>query len=85
MALALISKLEDAELWRREMTAAIPGVDFRVWPELGDERQIRMAAFDFNLIPSGIFQRTPNLGCVVYLGHGASDFLPAADLPKACR
>jgi len=36
MALALISKLEDAELCGGKMTAAIPGVDFRVWPELGD-------------------------------------------------
>ena len=82
MALALISKLEDAELWRREMTAAIPGLDFRVWPEIGDERQIRMAAFDFNLTPPGIFQRMPNLGCIVYLGHGANDFLQRPDLPK---
>ncbi len=82
MALALISKLEDAELWRREMTAAIPGLDFRVWPELGDERQIRMAAFDFNLTPPGIFQRMPSLGCIVYLGHGANDFLQRPDLPK---
>jgi glyoxylate/hydroxypyruvate reductase len=82
MALALISKLEDAELWRREMTAAIPGLDFRVWPELGNERQVRMAAFDFNLTPPGIFQRMPNLGCIVYLGHGANDFLQRPDLPK---
>ena len=82
MALALVSKLEDAALWRREMTAAIPGLDFRVWPELGDERQIRMAAFDFNLTPPGIFQRMPNLGCIVYLGHGANDFLQRRDLPR---
>lgn len=82
MALALISKLEDAELWRQEMTAAIPGLDFRVWPELGDERQIRMAAFDYNLTPAGIFRRMPNLGCIVYLGHGANDFLQRPDLPK---
>jgi glyoxylate/hydroxypyruvate reductase A len=82
MALALISKLEDAELWRREMTAAIPGLDFRVWPDIGDERQVRMAAFDFNLVPPGIFQRMPDLGCIVYLGHGANDFLQRPDLPK---
>jgi glyoxylate/hydroxypyruvate reductase A len=81
MALALISTLEDADLWRREMTAAIPGLDFRVWPEIGDERQIRMAAFDFNLVPTGIFQRMPDLGCIVYLGHGANDFLQRPDLP----
>jgi len=82
VALALISNLEDSDLWRREMTVAIPGLDFRVWPELGDERQVRMAAFDFNLVPPGIFQRMPNLGCIVYLGHGANDFLQRPDLPK---
>jgi glyoxylate/hydroxypyruvate reductase A len=64
------------------MTAAIPHLDFRVWPALGDERQVRMAAFDFNLTPPGIFQRMPNLGCIVYLGHGANDFLQRPDLPK---
>ena len=82
MALALISKKQDTDLWRREMVAAIPGLDFRVWPELGEERQIRMAAFDFNLTPPGIFQRMPSLGCIVYLGHGANDFLQRPDLPK---
>lgn len=82
MALALISKLEDADIWRLEMTAAIPGLDLRVWPELGNEREIRMAAFDFNLVPPGIFARLPNLGCIVYLGHGANDFLQRPDLPK---
>jgi len=85
MALALISKLEDADLWRQEMTTAIPGLDFRVWPDLGDERQILMAAFDFNLTPRGLFQRMSNLGCIVFLGHGANDFLQRPDLPKGFR
>jgi glyoxylate/hydroxypyruvate reductase A len=82
MALALISKLEDTDLWRREMAAAVPGIDFRVWPDLGDTRQVRMAAFDFNLVPAGIFTGMPGLGCIVFLGHGANDFLQRPDLPK---
>jgi glyoxylate/hydroxypyruvate reductase A len=82
MAIALFSKLEDVALWRRELAAAIPGIAFRVWPDLGDLQRIRMAAFDFNLAPSGIFQTMPNLGCIVYLGHGAGDFLKRPDLPK---
>jgi len=82
MALALISKLEDPDLWRREMAAALPGVDFRVWPELGDPSDIRMAAFDYNLVPPGIFGRMPDIGCIVFLGHGASDFLQRPDLPQ---
>jgi glyoxylate/hydroxypyruvate reductase len=84
VVLALISKKQDfpIDLWRLEMTKAIPALDFRVWPELGDERQIRMAVFDFNWTPSGIFQRMSNLSCIVYLGHGAGDFLQRPDLPK---
>jgi glyoxylate/hydroxypyruvate reductase A len=41
-----------------------------------------MAVFDFNWTPPGIFQRMSNLGCIVYLGHGANDFLQRPDLPK---
>ena len=82
MALALISKMEDPALWRRTMGAEIPQVDLRVWPELGDSTQIRMAAFDYNLVPPGIFAGMPNLGCIVFLGHGANDFLQRPDLPK---
>jgi glyoxylate/hydroxypyruvate reductase len=84
VAIALISRKQDfpVEFWRREMAATVPGVDFRVWPELRDGRQIRMAVFDFNWVPTGIFQGMPNLGCIVYLGHGANDFLQRPELPK---
>ena len=81
MALALVSKFENPDLWRRTMAAEIPGVDFRVWPDLGDTAQIRMAAFESNLAPPGIFATMPNLGCIVFLGHGANDFLQRPDLP----
>jgi glyoxylate/hydroxypyruvate reductase len=81
MALALVSKFENPDLWHRTMTAEIPGVDFRVWPDLGDTAQIRMAAFESNLAPPGIFATMPNLGCIVFLGHGANDFLQRPDLP----
>ena len=47
----------------------------------GDAAQIRMAAFDYN-VPLGTFAKMPNLGCIVYLGHGANDFLQRPDLPK---
>jgi glyoxylate/hydroxypyruvate reductase A len=81
MALALVSKLEDPDLWRRTMLSEVPDLDFRVWPNLGDAAQIRMAAFDYN-VPPGVFGSMPNLGCIVYLGHGANDFLERPDLPK---
>jgi glyoxylate/hydroxypyruvate reductase A len=81
MALALVSRFEKPEVWRRVMAAELPGVDLRVWPDLGDATEIRMAAFDYN-VPPGTFARMPNLGCIVYLGHGANDFVQRPDLPK---
>jgi glyoxylate/hydroxypyruvate reductase A len=84
MTLALVSKLENADLWRRTMAAEIPDVDFRVWPDLGDPTEIRMAAFDYN-VPPGIFRDMPNLGCIVFLGHGVNYFLERPDVPRVCR
>ena len=81
MALALFCKVENPDLWRRTMTAEIPGLDFRVAPDLGDPTEIRMAAFDYK-VPNGTLATMPNLGCIVYLGHGAGDFLLRPDLPR---
>src|SRR5215471_11108213 len=81
MALALFPKVENPDLWRRTLTAEIPSLDFRVEPNLGDPTQIRMAAFDYK-VPNGTLATMPNLGCIVYLGHGAGDFLLRPDLPR---
>jgi len=81
MALALFRTYENPDLWRRTLAAEIPGLDFRVAPNLGDTAQIRMAAFDHKP-PLGTFAAMPNLGCIVYLGHGANDLVQRPDLPK---
>jgi len=81
MALALVSRFENSDLWRRTMATEIPDLDFRVWPNLGNPAQIRMAACDYN-VPPGIFADMASLGCIVYLGHGANDFLERPDLPR---
>jgi len=39
-------------------------------------------------VPQGLFSRLPNLKCVQFLGHGASDILGHSELPRAvtvCR
>ena len=51
MALALVSRFEKPDLWRRTMATEIPDLDFRVWPNLGDPASIRMAASDYNVPP----------------------------------
>jgi hypothetical protein len=42
-----------------------------------------MAALDH--VPSGVFAAMPNLGCIVYLGHGANDLLRGPICRRACR
>ncbi|MGH6960904.1 MAG: glyoxylate/hydroxypyruvate reductase A, partial [Dongiaceae bacterium] len=80
MALALISRLEDAAAWRAALAMLLPGVEFRVWPEIGDGADVRLAAFDYNYFPSGVFRRIPTLGCIVFLGHGVNDLLGSPEL-----
>ena len=81
MSLALISRYEDPDLWRRELAVLLPGVDFRVFPELGDLGQIRMAAFDYDRARPELLAGMSNLGCIVFLGHGANDFMKNPALP----
>lgn len=83
MSLVLMSRLEDPDEWRREMRARAPDVEFRVWPDIGDGATARMLAVDFHDESelADAFAAMPGLGCVAYLGHGASDLLASRFLP----
>ena len=43
MALLFLSPDDPADLWRAELQARIPGLDVRIWPELGDPAEIDLA------------------------------------------
>lgn len=61
------------------LRARLPGVDVRVWPELGDPADI---AFVLAWrAPHGLFAELPNLRAVSSLGAGADELLAAPDLP----
>jgi glyoxylate/hydroxypyruvate reductase A len=81
MTFALISRLEDPEIWRQEFRRILPDSDFRVWPNIGDGRDVTMAAFDYDDIREEVFKDLPNLKCVVFLGHGVNDLLKNPILP----
>ncbi len=81
MTLVLVSQWEDADLWSRELSTACPGIDFRVWPEIGDPTNVTMIAIDYDDIRADIFSTFPNLRCIVFLGHGAGDLLNHPALP----
>ncbi len=78
-AVAFHSGLDDPEAWGRALAAALPGVDFRVSPNLGDPAEIEAA-----LVwrpPAGFFAPMRNLKLVVNLGAGVDSLVGRDDLP----
>ena len=85
MALLFYSPDDDAVAWRREMLRRLPGLDFRVWPELGDPAEIDLA-----LVwkpPPGLLAGLPNLRVVLSLAAGVDAMLGDPTLPDlpVCR
>jgi glyoxylate/hydroxypyruvate reductase A len=69
----------DPEDWRRHLTGLIPDLDFRVWPEVGDPRDVVMAVADH--APPGVLTALPNLRCVLYPGYGPDSVVRSPHLP----
>lgn len=79
MALMFLSPDDPAEQWRAELQARIPGLEVRIWPEVGDPAEIELA-----LIwrpPPGELARFPNLRAILSLGAGIDGLLADSTLP----
>jgi glyoxylate/hydroxypyruvate reductase len=79
MALMFLSPDDPAAAWRDALLAAMPGLDVRIWPEVGDPAEIDLA-----LVwqpPPGELARYPNLRAVLSLGAGIDGLLAQPDLP----
>lgn len=79
MALAFYSETDDPGPWRDAILAALPDVDFRVSPDLGDPAEI-----DCTLVwkpPKGWHRQFPNLRAILSLGAGVDALLEDTDLP----
>jgi glyoxylate/hydroxypyruvate reductase len=85
LALLFYSKDDDAAAWRKALLERVPGLDFRIWPETGNEAEITMALVW--LPPPGLLQSLPNLQAIFSLGAGVDGMLAQPDLPDVplCR
>ncbi len=86
MILLFLSKVDRADWWRQELTARVPGLEMRVWPETGAREDI-----GFALVwkpPKGEMRRYPNLKAIFSLGAGVDHLLRDPELPAGvplCR
>ena len=79
MALMFLSPDDPPEAWREAVCAAIPALDFRIWPAVGDPAEIDVA-----LVwqpPPGELARYPNLRAILSLGAGIDGLLAQPGLP----
>lgn len=79
MALLFYSEYDDPEDWGRHLRDAIPGLDFRVWPDVGDPGQVE-AAIVWKA-PQGELRKYPNLKLIINLGAGVDSIVQDRSLP----
>lgn len=70
----------DPTLWKREITARVPGQEFRNWPEVGDPEDIEFVLL-FRAEP-GMFTRFQNLKAILCTGAGVDGILADPELPR---
>lgn len=80
MAVLFKASADNADLWRREIHARVPDIEFRVWPEVGDPEAVEFVLL-FRAEP-GLFARLPNLKAILATGAGVDGILAAPDLPR---
>ncbi len=66
--------------WKSAMQKVAPGLDVRVWPDVGDASQIRYAAAW--LPPANSLRALPNLKVIFSLGAGVDAILKDPTLPE---
>ncbi len=79
MALLISPQPGTADIWRRAFAAAMPDLDVRVWPEVGDAASIEVAAV--GSIPAGALAKLPNLRLILSLTAGVDTLLSEPSLP----
>ena len=78
-ALIFYSLFDDADAWKKTLTAELPELEFRTDPAAGDPAEVRYALV-WNP-PPGFFARFPNLSLVINLGAGVDLLVGRGDLP----
>ena len=81
MKIAFIDQKRDPAPWREVLTAEVPGLDFRVWPdEVDDPAEIDIAVVA--LPPPGLLKTFPNLKAILSMWAGVESMLLDPDLPR---
>ncbi|CAN0255391.1 unnamed protein product [Phaeothamnion confervicola] len=80
MALLFHSQFDDPADWGKHLREAMPGLDFRVWPEVGNPADIE-AALVWKA-PEGELRRFPNLKLIINLGAGVDSIVKDRTLPE---
>jgi glyoxylate/hydroxypyruvate reductase len=78
-AMLFYSKFDDAEDWRENMLRAMPGLDFRIDPDVGDPAEIESAMVW--KAPPGEMRKYPNLKLIVNIGAGVDYIVKDKTLP----
>jgi glyoxylate/hydroxypyruvate reductase len=80
MALLFRSNVDSAARWSQQLTRLMPGLDIRVWPDIGDPAQI-----DYALVwrpEPGLLAALPSLKLILSLGAGVDHILCDPQLPQ---
>jgi len=79
VALLFYSEYDDPEDWGKHLREAIAGLDFRVWPGIGNPADID-AAIVWKA-PPGELRKYPNLKLIINLGAGVDSIVQDRSLP----
>jgi glyoxylate/hydroxypyruvate reductase A len=74
------SDTDDPGPWRSALARALPGLEFRVWPEVGRPEEI-----DYALVwrpPPGMLKGLPRLKAILSLGAGVDHIFGDPELPR---
>jgi len=82
-AMLFYSQNDSADEWKAGLQAHIPGLDFRVWPEIGAAEDIQFALVWRQ--PEGSLQDLPNLKCICSLGQGVDHVFADPKLPEGVQ
>lgn len=79
MALLLSPQPGTGDIWRRAFAAAMPEIEVRIWPDVGDPADIDVAAV--GAMPAGALAKLPNLRLILSLTAGVDTLLGDPTLP----
>ena len=79
MVLLFMSRWHEPEPWRLALAELLPELVFRLWPDIGEAREI-----DFLLLSKperGIFHHLTRLKCILSIGAGVDQIVSDPELP----